>query len=150
MNAIRPEVIAESSSPAQNMEHACWRARARTGYLEAPINRVEDWIDANLTECISRADLARVAKLGTRTLSRAFLRRHGMGLMQYVRVRRLRAVRRSLLQADADSTTVTEMALHYGFNHLSRFAAYYHREFGELPSQTLNYSGPHSVMSQVG
>ena len=146
----RPELTAESSNPVRNTEHAWRSGLACTDYVEAPVKRVEEWIDVNLTESFSRADLARVAKLDVRTLSRAFLRRHKMAPMQYVRARRLQAARSSLLQADADSTTVTEIALLYGFNHLSRFAADYRRAFGEFPSQTLNYSGPHSVVSHVG
>jgi AraC-like DNA-binding protein len=38
------------------------------------------------------------------------------------------------------SQTVTEAALSYGFEHLSRFSAHYADFFGELPSVTLKRS----------
>jgi AraC-like DNA-binding protein len=63
-----------------------------------------------------------------------------MGPMQFVRARRLDAVNRLLLGLNPCAATVTEIALDYGFHHLSRFAADYQRTFGELPSETLRDS----------
>jgi AraC-like DNA-binding protein len=45
-------------------------------------------------------------------------------------------VRDALLCADGQST-VTMVALRYGFAHLGRFSAYYQRTYGEPPSITL-------------
>ena len=109
------------------------RESTRTGIL-----RVEDWIPAHLTEPIPRADLCAVSGLNARTLSRAFRRRHGMGPMAFVRERRLDQIHRLLLAAMPGEIAVSEVALDYGFYHLSRFAADYRRAFGELPSETLN------------
>lgn len=103
----------------------------------ARLKRVEDWIIVHLEEPLSRADICAVAGLDVRTLSRAFRRSYGMGPMEFVRARRLDAVNRILLGLEPGDTTVTEVAMTYGFHHLSRFAADYQRTFGELPSQTL-------------
>ena len=59
--------------------------------------------------------------------------------MRYLKARRLDATYRELLGAEADSTTVTEVALRYGFNHLGKFAIEYKQAFGESPSVTLNH-----------
>ncbi len=104
----------------------------------ARISRAENWISAHLSEPISRADLCTVSGLNARTLSRGFRRRHDMGPMAFVRERRLDQVHRMLLAAVPGEVTVSEVALDYGFHHLSRFAADYHRTFGELPSETLS------------
>jgi transcriptional regulator GlxA family with amidase domain len=45
-------------------------------------------------------------------------------------------VRDELLRSDSQST-VTTVALRYGFAHLGRFSAYYQSSFGEAPSMTL-------------
>ena len=45
-------------------------------------------------------------------------------------------MRRALLAAPAEST-VTEIAIRFGFWHLGRFSAGYQTIFGELPSATL-------------
>ncbi len=103
------------------------------------LRRVEEWIAENLDEPISRAVLCEVGGLDVRALSRAFRSRHDMGPMQYVRARRLEAVNRALVGAERGETTVTDVAMTYGFHHLSRFADDYRQEFGELPSDTLGW-----------
>lgn len=99
--------------------------------------RAEEYLTANLTAPVSQADLAAVAGVSIRSLSRGFRKRHGLGPMEFLRVRRLDAARRDLLGADANSTTVTEIASRYGFCHLGRFAIEYRHAFGESPSITL-------------
>lgn len=44
---------------------------------------------------------------------------------------------RELLMADSHSTTVTDIAMRFGFCHLGQFAADYRKAFQELPSETL-------------
>lgn len=61
----------------------------------------------------------------------------GMGPATYLRRVRLNGVRRALQQQNADSTTVTDVALKFGFWHLGRFAEQYYGLFGEAPHETL-------------
>ena len=61
----------------------------------------------------------------------------GMGPMSYLRLRRLKSVRRALCSASPADSSVAELARHYGFTELGRFAARYRQLFGELPSATL-------------
>ena len=53
--------------------------------------------------------------------------------------RRLEAARGSLLAARREGGTVTEIAMQYGFFHLSQFAQDYRKSFGERPSETLRH-----------
>jgi AraC family ethanolamine operon transcriptional activator len=93
----------------------------------------------------------RVADLGTlsvpalctqtgisqRTLEYAFRERFGASPMQFIRRMRFHAVRRALLAEDRPCSTVTDMAMHFGFYQLGRFAREYRVIFDELPSTTL-------------
>lgn len=58
--------------------------------------------------------------------------------MRYLRLVRLRHVHHDLRKADPRrGDTVAEIALRWGFTHLSRFSADYRRCYGELPSEVL-------------
>jgi AraC-like DNA-binding protein len=60
-----------------------------------------------------------------------------MGPRRYILLRRLRLARRALLDSTLTETTVTKVAMRYGFFELGRFAAEHKSLFGELPSATL-------------
>lgn len=78
------------------------------------------------------------ARLGVsvRWLHAAFRRRLGLPPARYGQTQRLAWARRELRAAQG-RTSVTDVALRYGFAHFGRFAQAYRRQFGELPSQTL-------------
>jgi AraC-like DNA-binding protein len=61
----------------------------------------------------------------------------GMSPIQYVLLRRLKEVRRVLRDADPDRVSVAEVARHFGFSELGRFAGRYRATFCETPSATL-------------
>lgn len=101
------------------------------------LRRAEDFLMAHLTGPVSLAKVSQEAGVSVRTLSRIFHRHHGSSVMQYLKTRRLEAVRRELISAEPEGTSVTEVALRHGFGHLGRFSSAYRRAFGELPSESL-------------
>jgi AraC-like DNA-binding protein len=107
----------------------------------AHLRRAEEFLTAHVAAPVSLAEVVRAAGVSSRTLSRAFRSRHGVGVMGFLRQRRLEAARGALQMAEPESTSVTEVALRYGLGNLGRFAAEYRKAFGEYPSATLRARG---------
>ena len=103
--------------------------------LQDKLQQLEAYIKARLFAPISLADLARAAGVSPRTLHLLCHRHRGVAPMELLRNLRLDAARQRLLSER--SSSVTDVALEFGFGHLGRFSAYYRSRFGELPRQTL-------------
>jgi AraC-like DNA-binding protein len=97
---------------------------------------VEDWIDAHLSEPMSRAALCAVAGIGGHGLQKSFHLRHGKSPMEWVRQRRM-ARARSLLVAASDDHTVTKVMGEVGLTHPGRFSIAYAHRYGEHPTNAL-------------
>lgn len=72
-----------------------------------------------------------------RTLQYAFRTYVDMSPLVYLRLCRLNHVRATLRVSDPSATTITEVAMRFGFVHLGRFSSDYKQLFGEMPSVTL-------------
>jgi len=106
---------------------------------ERAVRRSLDLIDASNREPLSVVDLCRSAGVSRRTLEYAFQERFGLSPKAYMLARRLGEVRAEL-RLDHAGQSITGIANQWGFHHLSRFAALYRRQFGELPSETIRAS----------
>lgn len=103
----------------------------------AGVLRAEEYLMSNLSNPISIADVANVAGISARSLSREFRRHRGSTIKEFIRDRRLEAANRLLLAAEPGETTVSLVAFDLGFKQLGRFSRDYKNTFGELPSETL-------------
>jgi AraC family ethanolamine operon transcriptional activator len=102
----------------------------------AMVRQIDEYAQKSLLVSSSVAELCAACEVPRRTLNRAFQDAVGMGPATYLRRVRLNSVRRAL-QRSAGSTTVTDVALEFGFWHLGRFAEQYNELFGESPHVTL-------------
>jgi len=118
-------------------EEAEQKPSAGGGVQNHYLQQAEDYIRANLRAPFSLRDLTETTGTSPSTLLRAFNTHHGVSPMQYVKMLRLQAVRRSLLDSDPLRGTVGGIASEYGFRQLGRFSADYRKVCGELPSVTL-------------
>lgn len=103
----------------------------------AAVRRALAYIDDHAAEPITVADIAQAARMSVRGLQDAFRRSLDTTPTQQLRRARLDAAHRALTQADSDSAGVADIAHHWGFPHVGRFARYYRDEFGQAPSATL-------------
>ncbi|PVB62324.1 helix-turn-helix domain-containing protein [Labrenzia sp. 011] len=88
-------------------------------------------------EVPSIVDICVSLAVSERALHYAFQDYVGMSPQAYLRRCRLNLVRTTLLAGNPQDTTVTEVAMRFGFLHLSRFAGDYKQIFEEAPSATL-------------
>jgi AraC-like DNA-binding protein len=92
---------------------------------------------AHTDERIYVTDLCKAAAVSERTLEYAFKEISGLTPMNYLVRLRLHRVRQVLLAASPEATTVSIVALNWGFWHFGEFSRAYRECFGELPSDTL-------------
>ena len=119
-------------------EHSFSEALRQTRCSLAPrhVKRAEDYIRANACEPLTLERIADAVGCSIRTLSEGFRKARGTTPMNFLRQMRMEGVR-SDLSRDGAPGTISELALHWGFNHLGRFSTDYRRCFGESPSDTL-------------
>jgi AraC family ethanolamine operon transcriptional activator len=96
---------------------------------------VQERFEAQMVPTI--VDVCLSVGVSERALQYAFQTCVGVSPLAYIRRCRLNRVRSTLLTADAKVTTVTQVAMQFGFLHLGRFAGEYKQIFEELPTATL-------------
>ena len=92
---------------------------------------------AHLEKPLTVSAVARSCGVATRTLQAGFQQAHGHGPMQWLRTRRLEAVRVALRADESPRPSVAQTALRFGFTHLGEFSRAYRAAFGETPRETL-------------
>jgi AraC family ethanolamine operon transcriptional activator len=101
---------------------------------------VSAFVRDNIREPVTVAELSRMAGVSERTLRAAFHDTVGLSPKRYAIAQRLQAAHAALANADPGTTTVTDVAMTFGFFELGRFAGRYRSAFGEVPSQTLQHA----------
>jgi AraC-like DNA-binding protein len=111
--------------------------------------RAREFIDHHLDQRLSLASVCRASYSSPRALEYGFQEVFGISPMAYVRCSRLSRVRRELYGAPSVNGIVTQLAMKWGFWHLSQFSKDYYELFGELPSATLSRANNHSIDSML-
>jgi AraC-like DNA-binding protein len=101
------------------------------------MRRLEEALMAKSEEPLYMAELSAQVGATYWTLRHCCLEYLGMSPNRYLWLRRMHLARRALQSADAERTTVTEIASDYGFWELGRFSVAYRSLFGESPSTAL-------------
>ena len=99
-------------------------ATASGGLSGYKLNRVIEFIDANLENDISLADLAAVAELSAFHFSRAFRKSTGKTPQQYVMQQRLERAKVLLARPDLP---IVEVSLRSGFKNQSHFTSWFRK-----------------------
>ncbi len=104
------------------------------------VRKCEDYTDRLDGRRPYLSELCATANVSERTLQNAFLDMMGMSPLTYLQRLRLHRARDELRKADKRTTSVTDVAMNWGFWHFGEFSRAYKNCFGELPSKTLRQS----------
>lgn len=99
--------------------------------------RARKYIDEHLDQPLSLASVCHASYSSPRALEYGFREIFGVSPITYIRCARLSRVRRELRLSTQIHGRVTQLAMKWGFWHLSQFSSDYYDLFGELPSTTL-------------
>jgi AraC-like DNA-binding protein len=147
----RPKVLAHpqvARAIEQGLIHAlvtCLAARARDDgaarrHHTRIMVRFEEVLADHPNRPLPMPQLCALIGVTDRTLRSCCAEFLGISPSRYMLLRRLKAVRVALRDADPATASVAEIASVYGFTELGRFAGTYQTAFGESPSTTLRRS----------
>lgn len=98
------------------------------------LRRIAEFVEANLDNDLTLADLAQVAGISVPHLTALFRRTMGQSVHAYVMERRVERARTLLLKG---RMSIAEVALETGFAHQSHLARWMRRILGVTPSEVL-------------
>jgi transcriptional regulator GlxA family with amidase domain len=101
------------------------------------MRRFHTAVEEHLDEPLFIPELCKAIGVSERTLLACCQKQLKTGPKRYLLLRRLNLARRALRESTPISTTVTGVAMRYGFWQLGRFAGAYKALFGESPSAML-------------
>lgn len=106
--------------------------------LPEHIRRARNFIEGHLTDDIKLHDIVNASGMTKRTVQAGFRMHLGTTPLSYLKLMRLRATHDRLKSSHSQDCTVTQVAMEYGFFHLSNFSQDFRKTFGSNPSDVLN------------
>lgn len=100
------------------------------------VRQAENFMREHIDQPLAIEGVAQALGVSARTLQHAFRRFRNTTPMAFLRTARLERAHADL-QAARPGTSVTEVAMRWGFGHFGRFAGTYRARFGCTPRQTL-------------
>jgi AraC family ethanolamine operon transcriptional activator len=130
MEIARLLLIALASSKKIKLKKRQFSRRKRV------IDRVLEYVDADLATPPSISEICGVGGVDERTLRNIFYEQFAQSPIKYLKRYRLNAVRSELKRIDSSKKRIADIANENGFWHMGQFANDYKNLFGELPSET--------------
>jgi transcriptional regulator GlxA family with amidase domain len=101
------------------------------------LRRAIAFIDENAHTAISVSDIASHIRVSPRAVYLMFRRHHDCTPMEYVEQVRMHRAHLDLVVGTSTTTTVSDIARRWGFDHLGRFVVQYRQAYRRSPHQTL-------------
>jgi AraC family transcriptional regulator len=109
--------------------------RISSGLVPRRLRLVKDYIEANLSNSITLADLAAIANVSCSHFSRAFRASTGIGAHRYIVRQRIEQAKQLLTEG---KMSIAEIALAAGFGNQSHLTTRFRREVGTTPARFRN------------
>jgi transcriptional regulator GlxA family with amidase domain len=100
-------------------------------HLDPCVHKVQDWLTEHSREAATLPDLARVAQMSVRSLSRAFKAATGITPREYQQLLRLEFAAQLMRESDL---SLEAIAIKSGFGDPRHFRRVWHQHFGTAPS----------------
>ncbi|MET0030758.1 MAG: helix-turn-helix domain-containing protein [Limnospira maxima] len=109
------------------------------------VKQAEDYMQAHLDQPLTLTQLCRALYVSKRSLLYGFEEMFGVSPMAYLKIQRLRAVRKALTVATPETASVTSLACQFGFWSHGHFARDYMGNGPQKPSAAPRHATPKSV-----
>ncbi len=106
------------------------------------LRRATSFIVRHLAEPIRNQDIIKQSGTSERALQRMFRAEYDMTPQQYLRVQRLEAARKRLVENTSKTINLSSIALSVGYTHFGRFSGDFRQQFGVLPSRYSDFNRP--------
>ncbi len=116
--------------PTNKVDDRYYRVRKRQA-----LTRALEYVEEHLSGPLRIGQIAQRSGVSRSTLERLFRRELRQTPSDYVKARRLNAVRVVLKKGLRDDTSIADIAMEHGFTHMGRFSSTYREHFGRLPSE---------------
>jgi AraC family ethanolamine operon transcriptional activator len=139
LEEVVPDLVQDRLSMLYQSSDLC--TYPNVANAELAYRRLRDRLHEDPFDFLTVSALSRELRVPAPVLRRVCLEFTGIKLDHLLVQLRLNGARRSLIDARGQQCRVCDIAMNWGFMHLSRFAARYRRLFGERPSETLRPAG---------
>lgn len=135
MERLAPLVRSAVADLLVQTEEGLREVRSAAPAKRQVLQRIHRHIEQTGRYPLTITEMCKIAYVSRRTLQYCFEHELGVSPMQYLRDCRLNEIRRILLHHDGERL-ISDLAIEFGFYHISTFNEHYKQLFGETPTQT--------------
>ncbi|WP_372880332.1 helix-turn-helix domain-containing protein [Psychromonas sp.] len=136
LKRLKPLIASKLADLLAQTESGLKEVQVQRPTKQRVITAISRYIEQTGDYPLTITELCKIAHVSRRTLHYCFEQELGVSPVQYIRDCRLNEIRRILLKNETE-VRISDLAVDFGFFHISTFNAHYKQLFGETPGQTI-------------
>lgn len=136
LELLRPIVTSRIADLLMQAENGMKEVNISRPEKRRVLDRVRQHVEQTGRYPLTISELCDITFVSRRTLQYCFEHELGVSPIQYLRDCRLNEIRRLLIETN-EPLVISDLAMEYGFYHISTFNEHYKQLFGETPTQTM-------------